>query len=129
MAEERLLVGGERGVALGADIDARREAQRADDAPRPSQRCFARVVRPGRREAVERVAARLEELRIGAVAAEAERELGDDGSAGEAREIGAEPRSGALDVEAAEGVEITSRLGVQLGRALGEEVEGTPEPA
>src|SRR5206468_7473445 len=64
---------------------------------------------------------------VGAVASEAQCQLGDDGSAGKPRKISTESGPRALDVEATEGVEITSGLGVQLRRALSEEVERTPE--
>jgi hypothetical protein len=85
MAEHRLLVPVERRVALRADIDARREAKRADDAPGAGEGRLARIVRRGGGEVVQRGGARLEELRIGGLAAEAEGQLGDDGRAGEPR--------------------------------------------
>ena len=65
-----------------------REAELGDDAPRAGER-GRRARRPPRRarERVERVGDGVEQRRIGGVAPEAERELGDRRRAGEAAEI------------------------------------------
>ena len=81
------------------------------------------------RERVEREGDGVEEGRIGGVAAEAERELGDGRRAGEPAEILGELGALLRDVEGAQGIEIAARLGVELRAALREQIERAAEPA
>ena len=112
-----------------AHVDARRESEDGDDPPGAGERCLGGIARAGDDEIVERVGGRVEQLRIRGVSSEAERELGDDGRAGEARELGRELGPRTLDLEIAEGVEVAAGLDVELRATLSEEIERASEPA
>jgi len=77
---------------------------------------------------VEGVRDGVEQVGVGAFVRAPQRHLGDGGGAVEAVEVFGELRARAAQVESAQRIEVASRLGVQLGRPLGVEIERRTKP-
>src|SRR5262249_35712187 len=72
---------------------------------------------------------RLIQRRIGIIAREAQRQLGDGTRASKPLEMCGKRRSGSRHIERTESVELPARLGVQFRGALSKEVERRSEAA
>ena len=129
MAERRRRVTVDDGVAFGARVDGRRDAKLREKAPAAGERDVARTI--GRRLAPASSSTSATASNTPAASASWPKrsvELRDRAGAGEALETRAEARARARHVERAQRVEVAARLGVQLRRALREEIERGAEP-
>src|SRR5690606_17305714 len=127
--EERILVLGERAPTGGATVDRGREAEPADERPGLRQQHAVEPFLRRPRDASEGAADLIVERLVRLLARSTDHQLGDQGGAAEAAEIGAELLARAGEVEGGERVEVASLLHVQRRDALGERLKHAAEAA
>src|SRR5205814_1454072 len=116
VTEQRGLVRGDRRIAFRALVGRGSETERGDDAPGAAKGHLTRVARRLRGERVEGVGDRVEEIGVGPLASEVQRNLRDRLRTAEPLEIAREIGSRAYVLESGEHIELAAGLRVQKRR-------------